>query len=85
MYAVLMCQMSIGLAFFTCELGQRITNAFDGVDEELTQLDWYRLPIKVKKMLPMIIINAQEIVALKCFGSTLCGRESFKNVGSRDL
>lgn len=78
--AALMLQMSIGLTFFACELGQRITNAFDNVDEALNELDWYLFPIGVKKMLAMIMGNTQEIVALKCFGSMVCGRDVFKNV-----
>lgn len=38
--ALPMLQMSIGLAFYTCELGQRITNAFGILDETLGELDW---------------------------------------------
>lgn len=39
--ALPMLQMSIGLAFYTCELGQRITNAFSILDETLGELDWW--------------------------------------------
>lgn len=73
--------MSMGLSFLACELGQRITNAFDDIDDVLRiELNWYSLPNKVRKMLPIILINTQEVVALHCFGSILCSRESFSNV-----
>lgn len=78
-------EWSIGLASLPSELGQRITDAFDNIDEVLNELDWYLLPIDTKKILPLILINTQDIVALKCFGSILCGREAFKNVSKCDL
>lgn len=74
--------MSVGLAFYACELGQRITNAFSSLDEALNELDWYSLPIEIKKILPTIMISTQETVALNCFGSILCGREVFKSVST---
>lgn len=43
-------------------------------------LDWYRFPIKLQKMLPIILIDAQQLVALDCFGSITCSREVFKQV-----
>lgn len=43
-------------------------------------LDWYIFPIEMQKMLPTILIEAQQLVALECFGSILCSREVFKQV-----
>lgn len=79
--AILQIKWSIGLAFFACELGQRITNAFADIDEVLLiELNWYSLPFPTKKMLPIIMSNTQRIVELKCFGSIVCGRDVFKKV-----
>lgn len=86
MIAISILQMSLGLAFLCCELGQRITNAFDDIDEVLlVELNWYLFPIEIKKILPTILINTQEVVALHCFGSIVCGRESFKDVSKHEL
>lgn len=66
--------------FAFVELGQRITNAFDDIDETIGQFDWYLFPIGVQKMLPTILIHAQKPVTLDCFGKISCLRESFKKV-----
>lgn len=69
------------LVFVACELGQRIADAFDGIDLTIQQFDWYSFPIEMKQMLPIIILNAQQPVSVACFGSIICTRDVFKNVG----
>lgn len=69
------------LVFIACELGQRITDAFDGIDCTIDQLDWYLFPIEIKRVLPIIIVSAQQPVSVGCFGSIICIRVVFKNVG----
>lgn len=68
------------LVFVACELGHRITDAFDRIDFTIDQLDWYLFPIEVKRVLPMIIVSAQQPVSVGCFGSIVCIRDVFKNV-----
>lgn len=69
-----------GCVFLTSELGQRVNNAFDELCFRVDQFQWYLFPMKVKRILPMITMVAQEPVSLECFGSiTLC-REVFKGV-----
>lgn len=63
-----------------CELGQRLDDAFIKIDFTIDQIDWYSLPIEIKRMLPMVIANAQRPVLLECFGNVACTREVFKNV-----
>lgn len=66
--------------FLACELGQRINIAFDECGEMIDQFDWYLLPAKIQRILPLIINFAQQPVNIKCFGSSACDRETFKYV-----
>lgn len=70
------------LVFIACELGQRISGTFDGIDVTISQFDWYLFPIEMKRMLPMIITSVQRPVSLECFGEIVCTREVFKNVSN---
>lgn len=71
---------ALALVFIISELGQRMSDTFDEIDSTLDKSDWYLFPIEIKRMLPMIIANAQEPVSLECFGSIICSRNTFKNV-----
>lgn len=75
--------ISFGLNFVFCELGERIESAFNGISFDIEQLDWYLLPAKVVKSLPIILINVQEPVVIKCFGSIPCARETYKKVSHK--
>lgn len=63
-----------------CELGQRISNAFEEIDDVIAQYNWYLFPDKLKRMLPIILMNTQDRVAFECFGSIACSREAFRKV-----
>lgn len=71
---------SFGLVFITCELAGRVCIEFDDIDAIVGQFSWYLFSDEVKKMLPTIMINAQQEVGYECFGSVLCNRETFKKV-----
>lgn len=71
---------ALALVFIVCELGQRMTNAFDKINSSINNLNWCLLPMNMKRMLPLIIANAQQPVTLECFGEIACTREVFKNV-----
>lgn len=73
------------LVFISCELGQRMADAFEEIEITIDRCDWYLLPIKTKRTLLMIIANVQQPVEVGCFGSTTCAREVFKNVGINKL
>lgn len=72
------------LAFIACELGQRMTDAFEKIDYGFDKLNWYLLPIELKRMLPNIMVNVQQPVELQCFGSIGCTREVFRKVSIGD-
>lgn len=71
---------AFGLVFFTCEIGQRFTTEFDTINGVIDQFKWYAFPFEVQRMLPVIITIAQQEVAVECFGSVMCLRESLKKV-----
>lgn len=71
---------SAGLAFIPCELGERLTAAFIGISDDISNLDWHAYPIGMQKALPLVIINAQELITLECFGEISCTRGVFKSV-----
>lgn len=63
---------ALAMVFMCCELGQRTSEEFEKIKYTINQSNWYLFPIEVKRMLPMIIANAQDPVALECFGSIAC-------------
>lgn len=66
--------------FIACEISQRLIDAFDDIDSTIERFDWYLFPVEIQRMLPMIIMYAQDPVSLECFGSIICTREVFKSV-----
>lgn len=71
---------AFNLVFFSTEIGQRFSNAFEEIDDEMNQIDWYRLPIKIQRLLPIAMMNTQATVAIDCFGSLSCNHETFRKV-----
>lgn len=66
--------------FHFLELGERMSMSFVEVGDEIGELDWYAFPIEIQKMLPIVLIDSQKPIAIRCFGSIFCGREIFKKV-----
>lgn len=71
---------AVNLVLAVCELGQRFSNSFSEIDDRIGKLDWYLLPIEVKRMLPTIILYAEQPLIVTFFGSMSCCREQFKKV-----
>lgn len=70
--------ISFGLNFTICEIGERVSGAFVEICDVFDELNWYMLPIEIQRILPTILINAQQPVTLICFGSITCARDTFK-------
>lgn len=70
------------ILFIACELPEQTLNKITEINHEISQLNWYLFPSKMKKMLPLFVAvaNDVEIVEIKCFGSIPCNRETFKGV-----
>lgn len=70
-----------GTVYIICEIGERASEAFEEIDNGIGAIfDWYLFPPQIQKILPLLTMDAQQLVALQCFGSILCNRETFENV-----
>lgn len=73
---------AFGVIFVICELCQRVSDRFNESNDMMEKLDWLSFPIKIQRMLPIVIISSQQSAQFKVFGSTVCCRESFQKVSS---
>lgn len=71
---------AFGAVFVACELGQRITNAFDEIGDHLYQCDWHLFPIEIRRLTVILLCVLQQSILIQCFGSIFCTREVFKKV-----
>lgn len=71
---------ALTLVSLSCELGGRISNEFEEINDKINHLKWYLFPIKILRLMPMIMMSSQEWVGFACFGSIPCDRETFKKV-----
>lgn len=80
----LFCEVFWSFAFtlFFCEFGQRVTNEFEKLNDMIDELDWYTFPIEIQRMLPIIMIAAQEPVVIRGYGNIACVREVFGQVSA---
>lgn len=72
----------IGIFIF-CEFGERVTNEYIDVDNEINQLDWYLYPLRIQQFMIMTIAGSAQPVVIRGYGNCLCTRESFKNVSHK--
>lgn len=72
-------------AFSACEIGQRLSYAFDRINRTLDQSDWYLLPLELKRIFPMFVGITQQPIELECYGSITCVRPVFKDVNDKQI
>lgn len=79
---VLLCEMTWAFAFvyIICEFGQRVSNAYIEIEDEIGQLDWYLFSMEIQKILPTLMIVTQKTVGLDVFGNISADREDFQKV-----
>lgn len=71
------------LLFVPCELFGQLSSKFDDINDRINRFNWYLFPLEMQRMLPLIMINAQQPVDFGCFGSFACNRDTFKKVNKR--
>lgn len=83
--AILFFQMfgAFFFVFLACECGEQVRHAYNEIECELHQLSWYRLPIELRKILPKVLLYAQEPVIIRGFGSFASSREVFRKASLR--
>lgn len=72
--------LCVPMVFICCELGERLTMAYAKLEFQIEQFDWYAFPIEAQRLLPILMLNAQQPIALQCFGCISTNREAFKKV-----
>lgn len=76
---------SIVFIYLYCECGEGVTDQFNQFNDELDQCNWYicyLFPIKLQRMLIVVIIDAQYPAVIRGYANTTCTRDSFKKVRS---
>lgn len=72
---------SFGAVCVCCEFCQSVTDAYDDINDIFVQFKWYSFPTETWKILIYIYANTQKPTQVQCFGSIICDRVAFKNVG----
>lgn len=82
--AIYLCLFEIlyvfGIVFVICEIGNKITNEFDTIDDTFYKLDWNAYPEEIKRMMLVILQVTQQPVELFAYGNYPCSRDTFKRV-----
>lgn len=71
---------SINNILIYCEVGGNISKSFEEIDDEIDKIDWYLLPINMRRSLITIKIISQRTIRLRGFGSISGSRDVFKMV-----
>lgn len=66
--------------FIFCNLGENVSNRFVEIKDMIYYCDWYTFPNGLQKLLPTIMMSAQEPVIIHGFANLSCTRDSFKKV-----
>lgn len=71
------------LLFIACELGERVSNEFEELDDAISSFNWYKFPQNTCRILPLIQMCTQQPVQIKVFGKKIsCTREIFQKVST---
>lgn len=71
---------AFAIVTFMTQLRQIFEDRFATVKDKVVELDWYWLPMKIQRLLPIILIFTQQPLYIACFGSIPCNREALKMV-----
>lgn len=68
------------IIFILCEVGERIMDPLNEINNDLWMSDWYTFPVSVRKKFPILIHATQKPFLLSGFGNIQCSRKAFENV-----
>lgn len=68
------------LSAIFCEIGEKNSNVWVEINDEIEKIDWYLLSIEFQKTIITIMSFSQRAVILDGFGSISGSREIFKEV-----
>lgn len=78
--AVIQLCLVFGITLIICDIGHRVNGLFDQTIATINQFDWYLIPIKIRRLLPTLLIVAQQPVEIVVIGSISANRNTFKKV-----
>lgn len=78
--SVIMLFHAIVINFLICEHGQWVTNQYAQLHDELDACDWYLLPIELRRLYFIFLLNTEQPVHLQCYVDIRCSRNTFKKV-----
>lgn len=70
----------IAYVFILCEPGARMIKHFEIFEENLSQFDWYLLPIDLQLMYMVFLSETQNGVKISSYGGIVCERNTSKLV-----
>lgn len=68
----------IAFLFFYCYSGDFVTTHFKSINDTMWRCEWYFYSKKIQRLLPFMIMMAQNPVYLRGFGNIRCTLETFK-------
>lgn len=71
---------SIAQIYLFCNFGENVTNRFSAINDSVYECSWYSFPKEVQRILPIVMVSAQQSLVIKAFGNILCTRQTFKTV-----
>lgn len=71
---------TLTLLFVSCELGNRMSNEFEYINDQIHQFDWHMLSLETQQLLPIITMSVDQPIGIPCIGSIMCNLNTFKTV-----
>lgn len=63
-----------------CDIGEHVTQRFEGLGDQVYQLDWHTLPLDMQRDLAIVIALAQKRIYVRGYADTRSTRKVFKKV-----
>ena len=55
---------SFAHVFMFCDFGKNVTGGFEALNDVILDSEWYRFPIEIQRMFPIIMTSVQKSVVL---------------------
>ena len=68
------------LLFILCDFGQKLTNQFELLEDEMYNCKWYLFPMKMRLTFAFAMMNVQELATFQGLGNIELSRETSKKV-----
>lgn len=66
--------------FIFCHFGENVKTAYLDLSDSIYGISWYLYPVKIQKLLPVILMSSAKPIRFESVGSLDCSYETFKSV-----